>query len=153
MFHVQGASRRGPWSEPGAQLRIQILPPWWATQWFRIICLVLILLLVWSVHRYHLHQLTIQFNVRLEERVNERTRIARELYDTLLQSFHGVMLQCQAATNLLSPGEAKQRFESAIDQAAQTITEGRDAVQGLRSSTVVPNDLAQAIDTLGKELA
>ena len=46
MFHVQGASRRGPWSEPGAQLRIQILPPWWATRWFRITCLVLILLLV-----------------------------------------------------------------------------------------------------------
>jgi signal transduction histidine kinase len=153
MFHVQGASRRGPWSEPGAQLRIQILPPWWATRWFWITCLVLILLLVWSVHRYHLHQLTIQFNVRLEERVSERTRIARELHDTLLQSFHGLMLQFQAATNLLSPGETKQRFESAIDQAAQAITEGRDAVQGLRSSTVIPNDLAQAINTLGKELA
>jgi hypothetical protein len=69
MFHVQGASRRGPWSEPGAQLRIQILPPWWATRWFRITCLALILLLVWSVHRYRLHQLTIQFNARLEERV------------------------------------------------------------------------------------
>ena len=91
--------------------------------------------------------------MRLEERVSERTRIARELHDTLLQSFHGLMLQFQAATNLLSPGEAKQRFESAIDQAAQAITEGRDAVQGLRSSTVVPNDLAQAINTLGKELA
>ena len=153
MFHVQGASRRGPWSEPGAQPRIQILPPWWATRWFWITCLVLILLLVWSVHRYHLHQLTIQFNVRLEERVSERTRIARELHDTLLQSFHGLMLQFQAATNLLSPGETKQRFESAIDQAAQAITEGRDAVQGLRSSTVVPNDLAPAINTLGKELA
>jgi signal transduction histidine kinase len=152
-FHVQGASRRGPWSEPGAHLRIEILPSWWATWWFRITSLVLVLLLVWSVHRYHLHQLTIQFNVRLEERVNERTRIARELHDTLLQSFHGLMLQFQAATNILSPGEAKQRFESAIDQAAQAITEGRDAVQGLRSSMVVPNDLAQAINTLGKELA
>jgi hypothetical protein len=78
MFHVQGASRRGPWSEPGAQLRIQILPPWWATQWFRITCLVLVILLVWSVHRYHLHQLTIQFNVRLEERISERQRRVSE---------------------------------------------------------------------------
>jgi hypothetical protein len=46
MFHVQGASRRGPWSEPGAQLRIQILPPWWNTWWFRALwaaaCLALL---------------------------------------------------------------------------------------------------------------
>jgi len=155
MFRVQGASRRGPWSEPGAQLRIQLLPPWWATRWFRITCLVLILLLVWSVHRYHLHQLTIQFNLRLEERVGERTRIARELHDTLLQSFHGLLLRFQAATNLLPerPEEAKQSFASAIDQAAQAITEGRDVVQGLRSSTVVSNDLALAINTLGEVLA
>jgi len=155
IFHLQGASRRGPWSEPGAQLRIQILPPWWATQWFRITCLVLILLLVWSVHRYHLHQLTIQFNVRLEERVSERTRIARELHDTLLQSFHGLMLRFQAASNMFTtrPTEAKQTLDSAIDEAAQAITEGRDAVEGLRSSTVVANDLANAINTLCEELA
>jgi hypothetical protein len=153
MFHVQGASRRGPWSEPGAQLLIQILPPWWATGWFRITCLVLILLLVWSVHRYHLHQLTIQFNVRLEERVNERTRIARDLHDTLLQSFHGLLLRFQTVSNLLPAGEPKQNLDDAIDQAAQAITEGRDAVQGLRSSVAVTNDLACAITTLGTELA
>ena len=68
-----------------------------------------------------------QHNRRLDERLSERNRIARELHYTLLQSFQGLMLQFQAATNLLSPGEAKQRFESAIDQAAQAITEGRDA--------------------------
>ena len=51
------------------------------------------------------------------------------------------------------PEEAKQSFESAIDQAAAAITEGRDAVQGLRSSTTVTNDLACAITTLGAELA
>jgi signal transduction histidine kinase len=116
---------------------------------------VLILLLVWSVHRYHLHQLTIQFNVRLEERVNERTRIARDLHDTLLQSFHGLLLRFQTASELFPtrPAEAKQTLDSAIEQAAQAITEGRDAVQGLRSSTVVTNDLALAINTLGEELA
>jgi signal transduction histidine kinase len=154
MFHVQGASRRGPWSEPGAQLRIQILPPWWATRWFRITCLVLILLLVWSVHRYHLHQLTIQFNVRLEERVSERTRIARDLHDTLLQSFHGVLFRFQGAYNLFPtrPDEAQKTLASAIDEAAQAITEGRYAIQGLRSSTVGTNDLARAISALGEEL-
>ena len=35
MFRVQGATSQGPWSEPGAALRIEILPPWWGTWWFR----------------------------------------------------------------------------------------------------------------------
>jgi len=93
--------------------------------------------------------------LRLEERVTERMRIARELHDTLLQSFHGLLLRFQTVSNLLPtrPAEAKETLDSAIDQAAQAITEGRDAVQGLRSSTVVTNDLALAINTLGEELA
>jgi signal transduction histidine kinase len=107
------------------------------------------------VYLYRLRQLAKEFNIRLEERVGERTRVARELHDTLLQSFQGLLLRFQAATNLLPerPEEAKRSFESAIDQAAAAITEGRDAVQGLRSSTKVTNDLASAITTLGTELA
>jgi PAS domain S-box-containing protein len=91
----------------------------------------------------------------LEGRVNERTRIARELHDTLLQSFHGLMLRFQTVSYLLParPEEAKERLDSAIDQAAQAITEGRDAIQGLRSLTVETQDLALAIKTLGDELA
>ena len=91
----------------------------------------------------------------LEARVGERTRIARELHDTLLQSFHGLLLRFQTASYLLPdrPGEAKERLDRAIEHAAKAITEGRDAVQGLRSSTVEGNDLAVAIRTLGDELA
>ena len=72
--------------------------------------------------------------MRFEERVSERTRIARDLHDTLLQRFHGLLLRFQAVSNLLParPQEAKERLEDAIDQTAQAITEGRDAVQGSR---------------------
>jgi signal transduction histidine kinase len=92
--------------------------------------------------------------MRFEERVGERTRIARDLHDTLLQSFHGLLLRFQAVSNLLParPQEAKERLEDAIDQAAQAITEGRDAVQGLRAPAMAPNDLAQALSALGQEL-
>ena len=51
------------------------------------------------------------------------------------------------------PVEAKEKLGSAIEQAAEAITEGRDAVQGLRDSTTQTNDLALAISTLGEELA
>ncbi len=152
-FHVRACNADGVWDRMGIAYKITQQPYFYQTTWFRLSCVAAFLGLLWVLYRLRLRQMAQQFHVRLEERVNERTRIARELHDTLLQSFHGLMLQFQAATNLLSQGEAKQRFESAIDQAAQAITEGRDAVQGLRSSAVVPNDLAQAINTLGKELA
>jgi signal transduction histidine kinase len=66
-----------------------------------------------------------------------------------------VLLRFQAASNLLPtrPGEAKNRLDEAIDQASQAITEGREAVQGLRDSAIISNDLAVAIRTLGEELS
>jgi PAS domain S-box-containing protein len=75
--------------------------------------------------------------VRLEERVRERTRIARELHDTLLQSFHGTLLHFQAASSLLPTrtAEAKRMLDRAIDMAAQAIAEGRDAIQGCAHPT------------------
>ena len=90
----------------------------------------------------------------LEARVNERTRIARELHDTLLQSFHGLLLNFQTAYSLLPsrPDEAREKLEKAINAATQAIIEGRDAVQALRSSTTETNDLAAAIKTVGEEL-
>ena len=86
--------------------------------------------------------------------MSERTRIARELHDTLLQSFQGLLLRFQSASNILParPVEAKQRLESALDQAAEAIAEGRDAVQGLRSSASETNDLANGIVAIGAEL-
>jgi Y_Y_Y domain len=57
IFHVEGASRRDPWSEPGAQLRIQILPAWWNTWWFRAVCVAVFIALLWALHRWRIHQL------------------------------------------------------------------------------------------------
>jgi signal transduction histidine kinase len=128
-------------------------------QYWRLVALILsiaiVLVVIGELHRRRLRQVARQFELRLEERVNERTRIARDLHDTLLQSFQGLLLRFQTGINLLpeSPLEARKTFESAVDQAEEAITEGRDAVQGLRSSVVVTNDLALAISTLGEELA
>lgn len=107
------------------------------------------------LYQVRVRQLAHQFNMTLEARVGERTRIARDLHDTLLQSFHGLLLRFQTVSQLLPgrPEEAKERLDSAIDQAAEAITESRDAIQGLRLSTVESNDLAVAIRTLGEELA
>jgi DNA-binding CsgD family transcriptional regulator len=79
----------------------------------------------------------------------ERTRIARELHDTLLQGVQGLMLQFQAVNDLLPAGNAKEALEKALDRADQAIVESRDAIQGLRSSTT--NELGHAMAALGEE--
>jgi ligand-binding sensor domain-containing protein/signal transduction histidine kinase len=154
-FHVMASNSDGVWNSTEAILPFEVEPVLWQTWWFRVSCVVAFLVLLWALYQLRLRQVARQFNIRLEERVSERTRIARDLHDTLLQSFHGLLLRFQAATNLLPerPAEARKTLESAIDQAAQAITEGRDAVQGLRSSTVVASDFALTINTLGQELA
>ena len=154
-FHVIACNNDGIWSQEGATIDFAVAAAWYQTGWFHASCAAAFLLLLWSIYRLRVLQLRKQFAIRLEARVNERTRIARELHDTLLQSLHGLLMSFQRADNLLPdrPMEAKERLGNAIDQAAQAITESRDAVQQLRSSTRVTNDLARAIRTLGEELA
>src|SRR6202790_109070 len=92
-----------------------------------------------------------QLTLRFEERLAERTRIARELHDTLLQSFQALMLHFQTVNDLLPAGEAKEALEKVLDRADKAIVEGRDAIQGLRSSTTLTNELAEALTALGDE--
>jgi ligand-binding sensor domain-containing protein/signal transduction histidine kinase len=150
-FRVQGATSGGAWSDPGVAVRIRILPAWWNTSWFRASCMAAFLVLLWALHRLRLHQIAQQFNARLDE----RTRIARELHDTLLQSFHGLMFRFQAARNMLPrrTEEAIEALDSALERTEEAITEGRDAIHDLRSSTVVTNALAQAVTALGSEMS
>jgi len=152
-FHVQSATRQGAWGEPGQALTITILPPWWATTWFRLIVVAVILALLGLLYQIRLRQLAQQFSARLEARVAERTRIARDFHDTLLQSFQGVLLKFHAVTYMMADRpDAQKKLEAVIDEARQAITEGRDAVQGLRSSALATNDLARVIGMLGEEL-
>ena len=154
-FRVVASNSDGVWDNTPARLDFSVTPAYYQTNWFRALCAVFVMALLWAGYRWRVRQLHHQFEMTLDARVGERTRIARELHDTLLQGFHGVLLRFQTAFQLLPerPVEAKEKLGSAIDQAAEAITEGRDAVQGLRDSTTQTNDLALAISTLGEELA
>jgi signal transduction histidine kinase/streptogramin lyase len=154
-FHVIACNNSGVWNEEGATLDFVIPPAWYQTNWFRAACVAAFLAMIWGTYQLRVRQLAAQFNMRLEERVSERTRIARDLHDTMLQSFQALLPLLQAAIYKLPEGaaDARKTLEVAVDRASDAITEGRDAVQGLRMSTVEKNDLAVAIRTLGEELA
>jgi signal transduction histidine kinase/ligand-binding sensor domain-containing protein len=153
-FRVMACNNSGVWNEAGALLDFSIAPAYYQTNWFRVLCGAMFLALLWAAYQLRVRQLARQFNKTLAARVSERLRIARELHDTLLQSFQGLLLRFQSAAKLLPerPDEARQRLDNAIQQAAEAITEGRDAVQGLRSSAFETNDLANAIAAIAEEL-
>ncbi len=155
VFRVQASNSDGVWNEQGVSLPIVITPPWWRTNWFRALCAFVFLSMLWAAGQFRVRQLQHEFNVRLEGRVEERTRIARELHDTLLQSFQGLMFSFQAARNLL-PGrteEAIRTLDKAIGQGDEAIAEGRDAIQGLRANPALESSLEHLLTAAGKELA
>jgi signal transduction histidine kinase/ligand-binding sensor domain-containing protein len=154
-FRVVASNNSGVWNETGATLEFSIDAAYYQTRWFQAAIAGGVFALLWVGYALRIRQVARQFTRTMDARVGERARIARELHDTLLQSFHGLLLRFQTALYLLPdrPAEAKETLAGAIDRAAQAITEGRDAVQGLRSSTLEQNDLAEAISALGAELA
>ena len=109
-FRVTAANNSGVWNQEGASLDFSIAPAYWQTNWFRALCVAAFLLVLWALYQLRLRQIAKAFNARLEERVAERTRIARDLHDTLLQSFQGLLLRFQTVRELLRtrPAEAEK---------------------------------------------
>jgi len=150
-FSVDASDTEGVWSQKAASVVFTILPAWYQTLWFRASCTVMGVMLLWGLYWYRLHRLAREFNVRLEGRIAERERIARDLHDTLLQSFQGLMLRLQVVDDLLSPGEAKKELEQSLERADQAIAEGRRAVYDLRSSMTTTDDLKEALRAAARE--
>jgi signal transduction histidine kinase/streptogramin lyase len=154
-FRVIASNNSGLWNMQGASLQFSIPPVYYQTLWFRALCAALFGAFLWAVYQLRLRHLKHEFDIGLEARVNERTRIARELHDTLLQSLHGLMLQFQAARNMLPrrPDDAAHTLDGAISDTEQAIAESRDAIHDLRSQSVSPTDLATSLEAVGEELA
>ena len=153
-FRVMACNNDGVWNETGTSLNFTIAPAWFQTIWFESLVAVAVLALVWIAYTLRLRQVTAHIQERLGTRMEERERIARELHDTLLQSFQGLTLHFQRARNLLPDrtAEAIQTLDTALDGAEEAIVEGRDAIHDLRSPTTAAKALAEEIRGLGEEL-
>jgi signal transduction histidine kinase/ligand-binding sensor domain-containing protein len=152
-FRVVAANANGVWNREGDTIEFTIEPAWWQTIAFRLACIAAAALLLYGAYRWRIKQLSRRFGVSLEARVDERMRIARELHDTLLQTFQGLVLRLQTAHQLWPSSDGRRILAEGIDQAADAVTEGRDAVQGLRAAASEGSDLAEAIRSLGQVLA
>jgi signal transduction histidine kinase len=153
-FQVAARNSDGVWNSHGSAIAFEVEPSILQTRWFQAASLGMLALLALGVYRLRVQQLHRQFNIGLEARVNERTRIARELHDTLLQTLHGLMFQFQAVRNLLPrrPEEATRSLDDAIDETEKALAESRDAIQGLRSGAIAQANLVELLKIAMQEL-
>ncbi|HTW63801.1 MAG TPA: two-component regulator propeller domain-containing protein [Bryobacteraceae bacterium] len=153
-FHVLASDSNGLWNGREATLGFEMAPAFWQTWWFRACVILACALAILAIYRLRLRQLTHQLNVRFEERLGERTRIAQDLHDTLLQGFLSASMQLHVAVNRLPPeSPSRTSLNRVLQLMSQVIEEGRNAVRGLRSSQSASLNLENAFAQIQQELA
>jgi signal transduction histidine kinase len=145
-FRVIACNNDGIWNEIGAIQDLSVEPTWYQTIWFRILAILCILLLLWTTYRLRVRHVAKSISVRFDERLAERTRMARELHDTFLQTVQGSKM---VADDALDGGSNEARMRHALERLSlwlgQAVTEGRAALHALRVSTTEENHLAESL--------
>jgi signal transduction histidine kinase/ligand-binding sensor domain-containing protein len=151
-FRVLASNSDGVWNGPEARLGFLIEPQFWQTWWFRLSAALALAAAAWGAFRIRMHQMARQLNLRFEERLAERTRIAQELHDTLLQGFISASMQLHvSASELPADSPAKTSLGRVLQLMRQVIDEGRNAVRGLRTPGADSNDLDRAFARIQQE--
>ncbi|MDB6107209.1 MAG: integral rane sensor signal transduction histidine kinase [Gammaproteobacteria bacterium] len=136
-FQVIASNNEGVWNESGASLDFSITPIFYQTHWFAVLCITAGAGVLRLLYLARVRQIEMRIRMRLEERVIERERIARDLHDTLLQSVQGLTLRFQAVLAHIPEGGERplHMMEQALERADQVLAEGRDRAYDLRRST------------------
>ncbi|HYL98005.1 MAG TPA: two-component regulator propeller domain-containing protein [Blastocatellia bacterium] len=153
-FRVIASNSSGQWNSAESSLGFEIQPLFWQTLWFRFLVLLSFALAALAFYRLRLKRLARQLSVRFEERLAERTRIAQEMHDTLLQGLLSASMQLYVAVDRLpQDSPVKPSFAHVIELMRQVIDEGRRAVRGLRSTSDADSlGLAQALSRVQQEV-
>jgi signal transduction histidine kinase/ligand-binding sensor domain-containing protein len=144
-FRVIASNNDGVWNETGATLAFKVAAAWYQTIWFRSLCFLVGLLLLWAIYRLRVRRIAGTMKARFDERLAERTRIARDLHDTFLQTIQGSKLVADDALSATTdPSHMRQAMEKLSAWLGRATDEGRAALNSLRTSTTELNDLAES---------
>jgi ligand-binding sensor domain-containing protein/signal transduction histidine kinase len=130
-FRVQAANENGVWNETGAELSFVIRPPFYRTLWFLGLATILLAGLVFAVYKMRVRAIRSQFDAVLAE----RTRIAREIHDTLAQGFVGVSTQLELTAHHLAQSnvlEATQQVDRTRTLVREGLADARRSIWDLR---------------------
>jgi signal transduction histidine kinase len=149
-FAVTACNSDGIWNTTGAGFAFRIAPYFYQTWWFAVACAGAMVAFAYSLHRLRVRRLRSRFQLVLQE----RSRLTRELHDTVLQGFAGVVYQLEAASRQLvtSPDSGKLRIDRALEQADQSLREAREALSCLRLSALQDKSLPEALKVAGGQI-
>ena len=156
VLRIRACNRNGIWDRQGVAFTITQQPFFYQTRWFIAVMFALGVALLAAVYHLRVRQISRQMTALFDERLAERTRVARELHDTLMQTVQGSKLVAEHA--LKNPAD-HNRVVRALEQLAQWLTqateEGRAALNSLRSAGMEKNNLVEAfrraIDECGRD--
>ncbi|MGD0296587.1 MAG: two-component regulator propeller domain-containing protein [Bryobacteraceae bacterium] len=148
-FRVMACNNDGVWNEAGAAWDFSIVPAFYQTIWFQGLSVFAGAGLLWLLYRLRLRQVTARVNLLYNERLDERTRIARDLHDTLLQSLAGVSLQLDGISKRAAP-ETASLIGRVREQVDSAFREARGKVWNLRSTSLEVQGLKEALRQLAE---
>jgi signal transduction histidine kinase/ligand-binding sensor domain-containing protein len=151
-FRVLACNNDGVWNESGATLDFDLLPAFYQTRWFSLLSALVLIILAWGAYRLRVWQVTTRLRDLFEERLKERTRIAQELHDSLIQDVMGISLQIEVTDELLPANfPAKQSLSRALHLSKSALDAGRRALNDLRTASVNAADLVKSFSQLASE--
>ena len=146
-FHVIACNNDGVWNERGRNASFSVAPLWYQTN-----CRFGFYASPRCRHRmvdslsHSREQIAKAIGARFDERLSERTRMARELHDTFLQTIQGSKFVVDdGLEEPLNPEKMHRALGQVSGWLEQAIAEGRAALNSLRSSTTLKNDLGPAL--------
>src|SRR5215472_15240297 len=152
-FHVTACNNSGVWNEAGTTLDFSIAPAYYQTRWFQALCLLAAILIGWALYHLRVRHVANSMSARFDERLAERTRVARELHDTLLQTIQGSKFIADGV--LLDPSNDPTRLRGTLERLSGSlhlaVEEARGALNSLRASTTQKNDLAASFREVMEE--
>ena len=140
-FRVQACNVDGTCNEAGSSIAFTLAPHYYQEPWFIPLCIALAGFGAWLMYQSRVRRLRDQFSLIL----NERSRIARELHDTLIQGFSGITMEMQALSARLRSQQERSTLQEIIQDAGNCLREARRSVTGLRSAQGPNSGLTAAI--------
>jgi signal transduction histidine kinase len=145
-FGVIAGNRDGVWTPENLATQTEIIlePHFYQTWWFDLLCFALVLLLIWALYSWRLQQI-----------LQERARLARDLHDTLARGLVGILWQTESGIKSRKRGqtaEAVQTLDRISDLARETLMEARGALKALRAGILAESSsLVHALEKVAKK--
>jgi signal transduction histidine kinase/ligand-binding sensor domain-containing protein len=153
-FLVKARNNDGVWNEAGASLDFSVAPVYYQTRWFQAFWVLAAGALIGVFYRFRLRQMSARVKLLYNERLAERTRIARDLHDTLLQSLAGVSLQLHGISKMtaIAPEKTPGQIDRVRQQVDAAFREARLKVYNLRAPSLADQGLAAALSEFMERL-